>query len=102
MSAEGDLKDIAAIGNNEDIMDVKTMIENLESDEIILFFTDFHYELTEELKNFLVSYGFDHAVLDVLLNVSSGIFLIEIKVRVGVLPILIEHPQLFWYQNAHF
>ena len=44
--------------------EVKNRIDELDSDEIIVFTTDYIFELTEEVKNFFLHFGFDGNVFD--------------------------------------
>ena len=69
LSAEGDLKETMSVSNGESIQSVADFIHSQNEDEIFIFMTDFVYHLTEELKIFLTSFGFDSARLDLLLSV---------------------------------
>jgi hypothetical protein len=70
LSAEGDLKDVITVPNGESVQDVKNYVDALDNEEVIIFTTDFMFTLSVELRDFLVSYGFDSSVFNALLDVS--------------------------------
>ena len=61
ISAEGDLRDTASINNGEtNFHNLTNWLEENHIDEnSILFFTDFVYELTDDLKDILLGFGID-------------------------------------------
>ena len=73
LSAEGDLKstEFAKSGDTQDMTNLISLINSLENEEIILFTTDFLFELTDQLKNFLVSYGFSDTDLTALMATEA-------------------------------
>lgn len=101
LSAEGDLKNVYTVNSGESFADIQTVINGLQSDEILLFtqvsfhykiinsllnnFTfnlndiniilpiqDFLFELNAEAKTFFVGLGFDEPTFDGLLANESS------------------------------
>ena len=65
LSAEGDLRELYHIDNQGDVNGLNTWLsDNLEPENVVVFFTDFVYYLSEEFFNVLSPYG---------INASNGI-----------------------------
>ena len=64
LSAEGNLQENYDVKTGESIDTLANHLSELRNDEIVLFVTDFVYELTDEFRQLLLSYGFsnDHFV----------------------------------------
>ena len=48
-----------------------SLVNSLQDEEVILFTTDFLFELTNQLKDFLVSYGFSESDLTLLMATEA-------------------------------
>ena len=64
LSKEADLKDTLFINNGESITDTEAALNSLHDEEIVLFMTDFTFELTIEFRNLLESFGFSPSDLE--------------------------------------
>ena len=64
LSKEGDLKDITYVNSGESISDVSATLNALNDEEIVLFMTDFTYELTTEFRTMIESFGISSEDLD--------------------------------------
>ena len=64
LSKEGDLKDITYVNSGESISDVSATLNALNDEEIVLFMTDFTFELTTEFRTMIESFGISSADLD--------------------------------------
>ena len=52
LSAEGDLKNVYTVNSGESFADIQTVINGLQSDEILLFTqVSFHYKIINSLLN---------------------------------------------------
>ena len=58
LSSEADLIDMFHISNGGDIAEAQAKLENLTNDEIVVFMTDFLFELTDDFIDMLKSLGF--------------------------------------------
>ena len=66
LSAEGNLKENYEVKTGEAIDTLANDLSELSDDEIVLFVTDFVYELTDEFRQLLVAYGFSDDLFDPL------------------------------------
>ena len=66
LSAEGNLKENYEVKTGEDLWTLGKNLNELSNDEIVLFVTDFVYELTEEFRRLLEHYGFSYDLFDPL------------------------------------
>ena len=64
LSKEGDLKDITYVNSGESISDVSATLNALNDEEIVLFMTDFTFELTTEFRTMIESFGISSGDLD--------------------------------------
>jgi len=52
LSAEGDLKNVYTVNSGESFADIQTVVNGLQSDEILLFTqVSFHYKIINSLLN---------------------------------------------------
>ena len=58
LSAEADLMDIFYISDGENIEEAEKKLENLDSDQIVIFMTDFLFEVSDTFIDLLISFGF--------------------------------------------
>ena len=61
LSAEGDLRDVAYVATGASITTAQTAIDAavaIDPETVVLFTTDFVFELNEDVKSFFTNYGF--------------------------------------------
>ena len=66
LSAEGNLKENYEVKTGEDLWTLGKNLNELSNDEIVLFVTDFVYELTDAFRHLLEHYGFSYDLFDPL------------------------------------
>ena len=64
LTAEGNLKENYEVKTGESIWTLAENLNQLSDDEIVLFVTDFVYELTDEFRHLLLFYGFSEDLID--------------------------------------